>query len=285
MVSRTVGGISLGPTGNIQGTYKFLSLLTGNVIQARSFTILPMPTEIIKMVESMSPGYQPTTDDFENYADDESEFGGEEPGHDIGSEIFNVGDLEGVGFHRNEEMMNESEYGSIDEEENGSEQGEDEVDVEGVGDETGGIEEIGININENAEAEAHDQENNTEDDGRTHHVTRSGRRVKYSEDLYNNYSLLQKLNKPKMEEGSVSYPDEQTPTVRQVFGVVGDENVGRLKSPGNDGILHYAFTQYSLKQGLNKFPEKAKEAMIAEIRQLHEMDVFALSCSKSLYKL
>ena len=53
MVSRTVGGISLGPTGNIQGTYKFLSLLTGNVIQARSFTILPMPTEIIKMVESM----------------------------------------------------------------------------------------------------------------------------------------------------------------------------------------------------------------------------------------
>jgi hypothetical protein len=34
MVSRTVGAIALGPTGNIQGTNKFLSLLTRRVIQA-----------------------------------------------------------------------------------------------------------------------------------------------------------------------------------------------------------------------------------------------------------
>ena len=53
MTSRTVGGISLGPTGNIQGTYKFLSLLTGKVIKARSFTPLPMPEEVITLVEDM----------------------------------------------------------------------------------------------------------------------------------------------------------------------------------------------------------------------------------------
>jgi hypothetical protein len=35
MISRTVGAISLGPTGNIQGTYKFMSLLTGRLIKAR----------------------------------------------------------------------------------------------------------------------------------------------------------------------------------------------------------------------------------------------------------
>jgi hypothetical protein len=34
MVPRTVGAMALGPTGNIQGTYKFLSLLTKRVIQA-----------------------------------------------------------------------------------------------------------------------------------------------------------------------------------------------------------------------------------------------------------
>ena len=32
MTSRTVGGISLGPTGNMQGTYKFVSLETGRLI-------------------------------------------------------------------------------------------------------------------------------------------------------------------------------------------------------------------------------------------------------------
>ena len=54
MVSRTVGGISLGPTGNIQGTYKFLSLLTGRQIEARAFTPLPMPAEVIQRVETLA---------------------------------------------------------------------------------------------------------------------------------------------------------------------------------------------------------------------------------------
>jgi hypothetical protein len=51
MVSRTVEGISLGPTGNIQGTYKFMSLLTTRLIKARSFTPLLMPDEVKNMVE------------------------------------------------------------------------------------------------------------------------------------------------------------------------------------------------------------------------------------------
>jgi hypothetical protein len=54
MISRTVGAISLGSTGNIQSTYKFMSLLTGKLIKARSFTPLPMPEEVIKQVEEMA---------------------------------------------------------------------------------------------------------------------------------------------------------------------------------------------------------------------------------------
>jgi hypothetical protein len=53
MISRTVGAISLGPTGNIQGTYKFMSLLTGELIKARSFTPFPMPKDVVKQVERM----------------------------------------------------------------------------------------------------------------------------------------------------------------------------------------------------------------------------------------
>jgi hypothetical protein len=53
MISQTVGAISLGPTGNIQGTYKLMSLLTGKIIKARSFTPLPMPEDVVKQVERM----------------------------------------------------------------------------------------------------------------------------------------------------------------------------------------------------------------------------------------
>jgi hypothetical protein len=53
MISRTVGAISLGPTGNIQGAYNFMSLLTGKLIKARSFTPLPMPEDVVKQVERM----------------------------------------------------------------------------------------------------------------------------------------------------------------------------------------------------------------------------------------
>jgi hypothetical protein len=53
MISRTVGGICMGPTGNLQGTYKFMSLLTGKLIKARSFTHLPMPDDVIKQVEGI----------------------------------------------------------------------------------------------------------------------------------------------------------------------------------------------------------------------------------------
>jgi hypothetical protein len=54
MESRTVGGISLGPTGNIQGSYHFLSLLTGRHNKARSFTPLAMPADVVQKVQEMA---------------------------------------------------------------------------------------------------------------------------------------------------------------------------------------------------------------------------------------
>ena len=53
-VSRTVGGIALGPTGNKQGTYRFMSLETGRKITGNAFDVLPMPVDVIKKVESFT---------------------------------------------------------------------------------------------------------------------------------------------------------------------------------------------------------------------------------------
>jgi hypothetical protein len=51
--ARTVGAICLGPTGNSQGSYKFLNLRTGKRITRISWTSLPMPQEVIDRVNQL----------------------------------------------------------------------------------------------------------------------------------------------------------------------------------------------------------------------------------------
>jgi hypothetical protein len=51
--AQTVGAICLGPTGNIQGSYKFLNLRTGKRITRRRWTQLPMPQEVIDRVDQL----------------------------------------------------------------------------------------------------------------------------------------------------------------------------------------------------------------------------------------
>eukprot|EP00957_Ditylum_brightwellii_P017274 1301362-Ditylum_brightwellii.AAC.1 len=51
MNDRTIGAIALGPSFNLQGGYKFMSLETGKLIHRRKFTELPMPENVIKQVE------------------------------------------------------------------------------------------------------------------------------------------------------------------------------------------------------------------------------------------
>ena len=53
MEPRTNWSICLGPTGNMQGSYKFLSLTTGKKIVRRNFTEMPVTESIIKRLNEM----------------------------------------------------------------------------------------------------------------------------------------------------------------------------------------------------------------------------------------
>jgi hypothetical protein len=50
MRARTVGAIALGTTGNVQGTYEFLSLDTFKAIRRNTWTPMPMPAEVISLL-------------------------------------------------------------------------------------------------------------------------------------------------------------------------------------------------------------------------------------------
>ena len=52
MEPRTRWEICLGPTGNMQGSYKFLSLSTGKKVTRRKFTEMPMTDGVIRMLDS-----------------------------------------------------------------------------------------------------------------------------------------------------------------------------------------------------------------------------------------
>jgi hypothetical protein len=52
MVTLSNPAIVLGPTGNLQGTYKFISLATRKKVKRCAFTPYPMPDLVIKKVEA-----------------------------------------------------------------------------------------------------------------------------------------------------------------------------------------------------------------------------------------
>ena len=51
--ARTVGAITLGTTGNLQGGYKFLNIRTGKKITRRNWTHLPMPSKVIERIKKI----------------------------------------------------------------------------------------------------------------------------------------------------------------------------------------------------------------------------------------
>jgi hypothetical protein len=53
MEPRTGWATSLGPTGNMQGSYKFLSLTTGKKVTRRKFTQMPITDSVIRRINSL----------------------------------------------------------------------------------------------------------------------------------------------------------------------------------------------------------------------------------------
>ena len=53
MKARTIGAIALGPDNSKSGGYNFMNLNTGKKIHRRSWTQLPMPSEVVKRVEQL----------------------------------------------------------------------------------------------------------------------------------------------------------------------------------------------------------------------------------------
>jgi hypothetical protein len=54
MDSRTSRAINLGPSGYVQGTHKFYSLKTGEIIVRRKWYELPVPSDVIERLNELT---------------------------------------------------------------------------------------------------------------------------------------------------------------------------------------------------------------------------------------
>jgi hypothetical protein len=111
-----------------------------------------------------------------------------------------------------------------------------------------------------------DNDANADEDAeerRTQTTTRSGHRIRINRHLFNNYQF---------GVGTAIPLDACTPSVQTTFGNNTKEDHARWHI--NDEIIEYAFTQYSLKQGLRRFPVKGPKATMAEMKQLHDKHTF-----------
>jgi hypothetical protein len=66
MLPRTTGAINLGPS-NLKGGHKFLSLETGDVIVRKTWTEMPVPTDVIIRLEEIS---NDLNDEINEYLDE-----------------------------------------------------------------------------------------------------------------------------------------------------------------------------------------------------------------------
>ena len=55
-VAWTKGAISLGPSGNSQGSHKFMALNTGRKITRKSWDVIPIPDIVIDRVNTLGTG-------------------------------------------------------------------------------------------------------------------------------------------------------------------------------------------------------------------------------------
>jgi Reverse transcriptase (RNA-dependent DNA polymerase)/Zinc knuckle len=238
LATRTIGAISLRPTGNLQGTHLFLNLNTGRIIARNKWTVIPMPEEVVHRVNQLGNDItleimdDPDEQDPGSTTDEDTYIAGLEafmlsPDHEQGTHDGNTNDED---VAPNDEVPSDNNDGEEAEIERAIEDRilhEHNVDnndqlneIEFAEDDMGG--------EDNTEGEA----NSLEDDMDLRYGTRNSE-----------YNL--RPRRPR--------------DYSHLHGTLG----------------HICMTQYNLKKGLEKFGTAGINAVQDELRQLDMRDVFS----------
>lgn len=285
MDTRTTGAIALRPTGNLQGGHHFYSLNTGRVLRRNRWTSLPMPAEVIARIHLMArrnrgnpAGLHMTDRNGDAILDDEDD---EEPSDD--------GDDDGQGGGAGAPIAQvdvADGYVAADHQAN------DGHDADFGDDDGGGDDDLppmpGV-VHDNA----YDAYGNQQDDGQDD-IIDVGEVIQHEDD----YEVIDVDDDEDVINPDADHQQDALDTeMDQRYGArTGTYNL-RPRKPINYSHLHIStgttedivdevvVTQYGVKKGLEMFGEDGANAIIKELRQLHDRNVISPVMTDSLTHL
>jgi Reverse transcriptase (RNA-dependent DNA polymerase)/Zinc knuckle len=290
MLSRTTGAIALRPTGNIQGSHYFMSLTTGCRLNRYKWTVLPMPQDVIDRVHTLAqqqhdiPGLMfldrtgeplPEHDDIDNiHPDDRSVEYNEDnapippiPHLDdrsvehIEEDVIHDQDniLDNYNLDNNNPIPNMAPEIDENQEQNDDENLEqNDIDVDYEEQEDVLIDEQDINNNNNDELE-NEFQSDTESS------------------VSNDNAAEAELD----DEMDAQYGPR---TGRYDLRPRKPREYGHLHTTMSSDLSSTVLTQYSMNKGLKVFGDKGIQAVLNELRQLHDRNVIIPVESESLSK-
>jgi hypothetical protein len=276
MAPRTTGAVALRPTGNAQGGYYFMSLTTGRRISRNQWTALPMPQDVINRIVELGE---------QQYADAGIEF--------LDRDRRDIGDL-GDNLSLGEQMDDQTVIEIADDNEeyndnhdyinNDNEEHNDNHDyVNNDYNNNDGYEYVYREVNDGANGE---QEAIRVPIAEIEH----GAAIIFPDDVLREPEEI--VEEPMVQDGPGNIEAEagEPPEDNQGNDINLDQEMNerygertgaynlRPRRARDYGHLHtmiedVTLTQLSMKQGLKTFGDKGREAVLSEIKQLHDRGV------------
>jgi hypothetical protein len=253
MAPRTTGAVTLRPTGNAQGGYYFMSLTTGRRISRNRWTALPMPQDVINRITQM----------------------GQQQHADEGIE-FQDRDRRDVGDQGNEEdNMNNNDDHSV-------------IQIDQDDDDNNNYDYNYNNGYDYAYQEVNGGANGEQEAVRVP--------IEEIQDYVPPEGWAGPIEQENMEPGEVMAEDQGEEVIAEPNNIDEQDNVGverdmdlrygertgaynlrprRARDYGHlhTTVGHSVLTQLSMKQGLKAFGDQGREAVLSEIKQLHDRGV------------
>ena len=278
MATRTTGAIALRPTGNEQGGYYFFSLTTGRVLNRNRWTALPMPADVIDRVHVLARrtnAMQGLTflDRIGNPLVDP-----DDDADDSDDELYDPAD------DADDDADDNADDDDTDDDVADTDDTDDDVLIAGVyPNENENDNDDAENINNDNGA---DEDNNDPDNDEDNDVPDDGNDIANNED---NNDPNDGNDNANNEDGGT----EDTPqmTLEQEM----DEKYGgrqsgydlRPRRPRDYSHLHatlegIAMTQHSMKRGIKLFGDAGVDAVLKELKQLHDRKVLEPKDAKQM---
>jgi hypothetical protein len=300
MSTRTTGAIALRPTGNTQGGYYFMSLSSGHRVSRYAWTALPMPGEVIERVQHLARRNPAGRDiafgwrDGTPIVDEPTE---EDDLHDADYDPLDDNSSSESGHSSDESESGDddsSESGSDGDNDAGNDAGNDDA-VGGLGAGIGGGDDgnhappagvddngNGPDIQDDIAGDADDVPNGEADNpanGDEEFAVPATAGVGAEMDARYGARRRGGMRPRKLPRLPGSSKVPRSSAHHALNSLIGHE-LGEISSLAN--VDHVALTQYNLKRGLQLYGEAATNAVIKEMKQLHDRKTIRPRESKEL---